>query len=198
MGRPRKISDDALLSACGRVIGQHGPGFTLAQVAAEAGVAVGTVSGRFGSKRGLLLAMTEFANAGAAGRMHAAAAAHTDPIAAVTAAVLVTAEGVDDRATTTNHLAQLGVDLADPALRAGVTDLRVLIHGVLTSLFAAADLPGAPPPQHAARIIAAMAHGAILDWALRPTGRLADRLREDIEAVAGAWRLPASRPSRSA
>jgi AcrR family transcriptional regulator len=188
MGRPRKISDDALLAACARAIGQYGPGFTLAQVAGEAGVAVGTVSGRFGSKQGLLLAMTELANASAARRMRAAAAAHTDPIAAVTAAILVTAEGVDDRATTTNHLAQLGIDLADPALREGVTELRALIHRVLTRLFAAADLPGAPPPPRAARIIAAMAHGAILDWALRPTGTLADRLSADIEAVAGAWR----------
>lgn len=190
MGRPRKISDEALLAACARAIGEHGPGFTLAQVAESAGVAVGTVSGRFGSKQGLLLAMMESANTGAADRMRAAAAAHSDPIAAVTAAVLVTAEGVDDRATTTNHLAQLGVDLADPPLREGVALLREVIHRVLTHLFAAADLPGAPAPAHAARIIAAMTHGAILDWALSPTGTLADRLVEDIEAVAGAWRLP--------
>ncbi len=188
MGRPRKITDEALLAACARAIGEHGPGFTLAQVAAAAGVAVGTVSGRFGSKRGLLLAMMAAANAGAADRMLLAAGAHPDPIAAITAAVLVTAEGVDDRATTTNHLAQLGVDLADPALRSGVTQLREVIHRVLTDLFTAADLPGAPPPAHAARIVAAMTHGAILDWALQPAGLLADQLREDIEAVAGPWR----------
>ena len=198
MGRPRKITDEALLAACGRVIGEHGPGFTLAQVAADAGVAVGTVSGRFGSKQGLLVAMVDFANAGAADRMLAAAGAHPDPIAAITAAALVTAEGVDDRATTTNHLAQLGVDLADPTLRAGVAQLRGVIHRVLTDLFAAAALPGAPPPAHAARIIAAMTHGAILDWALHPTGLLADQLREDIEAVAGPWRVATAHQPRTA
>lgn len=194
MGRPRKITDDELLAACATVIGTYGPGFTLANVATEAGVSVGTVAGRFGSKQGLLLALTRAQHDGAARRMRAAAAAHTDPVAAVTAAVLVTARGVNDRTTTTNHLAQLGIDLADPTLRAGVTDLRALVHRVLTGLFAAADLPGAPPPARAARIIAAMAHGAILDWALRPRGRLADRLAADIETVAGAWRqAPASR-----
>ncbi|HWM06361.1 MAG TPA: TetR/AcrR family transcriptional regulator [Actinophytocola sp.] len=188
MGRPRKISDEELLAACGRVIGRHGPGFTLAQLATEAGVAVGTVSGRFGSKHGLLLAMMTTASASVEQRMRAAAAKHTDPVNAVTAAVLVTAEAVDDQATTTNHLAQLGIDLSDPALREGLGVLRSRVRGVLRSLLAAAALPGAPPPPRAARIIAAMAHGTQLDWALAPSGKLADRLRADVRAVLASWR----------
>lgn len=176
------------MAACGRAIGQHGPGFTLAQVAAEAGVAVGTVAGRFGSKQGLLLAMMTAQSEGVAARMRAAAAAQPDPVEAVIAAVLVTAAGVDDPATATQHLAQLGVDLADPALRDGLAVLRGRVRRVLTTLFAAAALPGAPPPARAAGIVAAMAHGAQLDWALRPAGRITDRLRGDLRAVLTAWR----------
>ncbi|GAB3449943.1 TetR/AcrR family transcriptional regulator [Actinophytocola sediminis] len=197
MGRPRKISDDELVAACGQVIGRHGPGFTLAQVAAEAGVAVGTVSGRFGSKHGLLRAMMTSTIAGVEHRMRTAAAAVDDPVDAVTAAVLVTAEGLDDPATTTHHLAQLGVDLADPELRAGLREIRERVQQVLAELFASASLPGAPPPADAARVIDAMAQGTQQDWALRPVGRLTDRLRTDLLAVLTAWhqhtRAPAAR-----
>lgn len=188
MGRPKKISDDELVAACGRVIGRNGPGFTLAQVAAEAGVAVGTVSGRFGSKQGLLTAMMTTTTAGIEQRMRAAAGTQPDPLEAVTAAALVTAEGLDDPATTTNHLAQLGIDLADPELREGLRAIRERVQRVLAGLLTAAALPGAPPATRAARIIDATVQGTQLDWALRPRGRLADRVRGDLRAVLTAWR----------
>lgn len=187
MARPRKVSDDELLAAAGRAIGRHGPGFTLAQVGAEAGVAVGTVAGRFGSKQNLLLAMMSAGSAGVSPRMRAAAS-DLDPVAAITAAALVVTEGLDDPATVSHHLGQLGVDLADPALRSRFAVLRAGVHEVLTDLFAAAALPGAPPPPQAARIIAALTHGALMDWALNPTGPLADTLRSDVDAVLLAWR----------
>jgi AcrR family transcriptional regulator len=188
VARPRKISDEDLMAACGRAIGRYGPGFTLAQAAAEAGVAVGTVAGRFGSKQALLQAMMTAVGAAVAPRMHAAAAPHDDPVAAVIAATLVTTEGVDDPSTAKNHLAQLGVDLADPLLRPGLATLRTAVHDVLTSLFAEAALPGAPAPTQAARIVATMAHGALMDWALNPTGRVADVLAADLTSVLESWR----------
>jgi AcrR family transcriptional regulator len=188
MGRPRKISDEELMAACGRVIGRHGPGFTLAHLAAEAGVAVGTVSGRFGSKHGLLMAMMTAAADGVEERMRAASERYPDPVSAVLSAVLVTAEGVDDPTTTTNHLAQLGIDMSDPALREGLAVLRARVRDVLRTLIAAAALPGAPPPPRAARIIAGLAQGVQLDWALAPAGKLSDRLRADVRAVLDSWR----------
>lgn len=175
------------MAACGRTIGRHGPAFTLAQVAAEAGVAVGTVAGRFGSKHGLLVAMMTEGAADIAPRMRAAAATHTDPVAAIIAAALVGTDGVADPATTTNHLGQLGVDLADPELRAGFAVFRARVREVLTELFAAAALPGAPPPAQAARLVAALAHGAVMDWALHPAGVIADTLTSDLTAVLTGW-----------
>lgn len=187
MARPRKISDDELMAACGRAIGRFGPGFTLAQVAGEAGVAVGTVAGRFGSKQNLLLAMMTAGADGMAPLLRAAAEGR-DPLDAIMAAVLVTTDGVGDPATTSNHLGQLGVDLADPGLRKGFGRLRAGVREVLAELFAAADLPGAPPPAQAARIVAAMTHGAVMDWALDPAGTITDVLRADLEAVLAGWR----------
>ncbi|MBB4912347.1 TetR/AcrR family transcriptional regulator [Actinophytocola algeriensis] len=186
MARPRKVSDEELIAACGRAIGRFGPGFTLAQVAGEAGVAVGTVAGRFGSKQNMLLTMMTMGAEGAAPMMRAAAAGRA-PLDAITTTILATTEAVADPATTSNHLGQLGVDLADPALRAGFARLRAGVREVLTDLFTAADLPGAPPPAQAARIIAAMAHGALMDWALDPVGEFADVLRADLDAVLAAW-----------
>jgi AcrR family transcriptional regulator len=188
VGRPRKISDEDLMAACGRVIGRHGPAFTLAQVAAEAGVGVGTVAGRFGSKHGLMSAMMTTTTAHLADRMRTAAARQSDPVAAVLAAARVVTEGVADPAETTNHLAQLGVDMSDPDLREGLAALRAEARSVLRDLLAAADLPGAPPPARAARIIAALAHGTTLDWSIDPSGPLTTRLRTDLSAVLEAWR----------
>jgi len=187
MARPRKVSDDELMAACGRAIGRFGPGFTLAQAAGEAGVAVGTVAGRFGSKRNLLLAMMNM-GADGVGPVMRAAATGLPPLDAIRAAVLATTDAVADPATTSNHLGQLGVDLADPTLRAGFARLRSGVRDVLTDLFTTADLPGAPPPAQAARIIAAMAHGALMDWALHPAGSLTDVLRTDLDAILSAWR----------
>ena len=65
MGRPRTKPDAAVLEAAGRVFGTVGPGFTLADVAKEAGLAPATLVQRFGSKRGLLLAVSKLAAEGA-------------------------------------------------------------------------------------------------------------------------------------
>ena len=57
-GRPRGMEDAAILRAAAEVIGRTGPArFTLAAVASEIGLVPATLVQRFGSKRGLLLAL---------------------------------------------------------------------------------------------------------------------------------------------
>ncbi|MEU4287545.1 helix-turn-helix domain-containing protein [Kribbella sp. NPDC026596] len=57
MGRPRLVSDDAILDATRQVLAELGPvKLTLAAVGARSGLAPPTLMQRFGSKRGLLLA----------------------------------------------------------------------------------------------------------------------------------------------
>ena len=66
MGRPRTMPDAAVLEAASRVIARFGPSrFTLSEVAEEAGLAPATLLQRFGSKRGLLLALAQMAAEGA-------------------------------------------------------------------------------------------------------------------------------------
>ncbi len=194
------MTDGAVLAACERVIGQHGPNFTLAQVAAEAGVAVGTVAGRFGSKHGLLVALMDTSTAALEERMRAVAQEHDDPIEAVRAALLVTVVGIDDPETAAQHLGQLGVDLADPVLRARFARQREVVREVLAELIGKASLPGAPAAESAAAMLASLAQGVQLDWALAPEGALPERLGNELDRCcrAGGTRCPAATCGRDA
>ena len=58
--RPRTVSDEAILAATARMIGRVGPvRLTLADVGGEVGLSPATLLQRFGSKRGLLIALVE-------------------------------------------------------------------------------------------------------------------------------------------
>src|SRR5512145_315992 len=104
MARPRTISDDTLLAATSAAIGRRGPAFTLADVAREAGVAAGTLVGRFGSKHGLLLAATRAGSQRTVAAMGAAGDAAAPGAQALRAALLAAADGLHDPGTAANHL----------------------------------------------------------------------------------------------
>ncbi|RSN36771.1 TetR family transcriptional regulator [Amycolatopsis sp. WAC 04169] len=189
MARPRSITDERLLTAAGAVIGMVGPGFTLAQVAAEAGVAVGTVAQRFGSKNGLLLALSRENTRSVVEAMRECGEL-ADPVEALRAAVVVVYEGLGDAQTAANHLGQLGVDIGDPGLRALLGEHFTAVEAELRKLVRVAtrDLPGAPGVVRAARVLLGVANGAALDWSIRPKGRIAERLGQDVDAVLTAWK----------
>jgi AcrR family transcriptional regulator len=188
MARPRHITDQRLIEAAGTVIGRRGPGFTLADVAAEAKVAVGTVAQRFGNKHGLLVAMTRAAVDSMRGRMRKAE--HGDAVGAVVHALVTAYGALDDPATAANNLAQLAVDLADDELRGLMAEFYSVMEAEVAALMkeAAGELPGAPPPERAARVLTALADGTAVHWSARPAGGLAERLRTDLYAVLDGWR----------
>jgi hypothetical protein len=82
-----------------------------------------------------------------------------------------------------NHLAQLGVDLIDPQLRALLAEHYAAIENGLADL---ARAEGLPP--NAARVLAALVNGISMDWSVRPRGGLAQRIEDDVDAVLDAWR----------
>jgi AcrR family transcriptional regulator len=188
--RPRSISDERLLIAAEAVIGRVGPGFTLAQVAAEAQVAVGTVAQRFGSKSGLLQALSRVVTQLVVESMRGAAFAEGSPVDGLRAAAVSVYVGLGDAETAANHLGQLGVDLGDPELRALLGEHYTAVEAELRRSVraAAAELPGAPGPVRAARTLLSVLNGAALDWSIRPKGRLVDRLEQDMDAVLQGWR----------
>ncbi|GLW92186.1 TetR/AcrR family transcriptional regulator [Actinokineospora globicatena] len=189
MPRPRTITDQRLLDAAHVVIGRCGPGFTLAQVAAEAGVSVGTVATRFGSKDQLVRAVFDHATAEVARTMRAMAEAEVDPVAGLRAAAVGTFLSLGSADTAANHLGQLGHDLIDPVLRAKLGTHFEVMRAELARAFdrAATALPGAPEPEIAVRVLLSLVNGVSIDWSVRPHGTLADRLAADVTAVLGAW-----------
>ncbi|MEU5690672.1 TetR/AcrR family transcriptional regulator [Actinosynnema sp. NPDC020468] len=188
MARPKTITDERLLAAAAHVIGVRGPGFTVAEVAARAGVAVGTVAGRFGSKSGLLQALTRQESAALVERMRAAAVGLA-PLEGLRAGLVAWfMPGMTDPTTTGNHLAQLGADLIDPELRALLAELYEATFGAVLELVRAVPLPRGPAPERAARVLTGLVYGVSMDWSIRPRGELVARLAEDVDAVLDAWK----------
>lgn len=182
VARPRTISDQRIVEAAATVIGRTGPGFTLAEVAREAGVAVGSVSGRFGSKQGLLTAVTKAGTEAMVVAMRAAAAAAESPTVALREAAVASYAGLGDPATAANHLGQLGVDIGDPELRRLLGEHFATTEAELAGLASAAGLPPG-----AARVLHGLLAGIALDWSVRPHGTLVDRLRADLTLVLEGW-----------
>jgi AcrR family transcriptional regulator len=181
-----------MLTAAGVVISRLGPAFTLADVARQARVAVGTVAQRFGSKHGLLVAMTRTAVESLHRDMRLAVTDTGDPVAAVIEALVKPYVALDDPGTAANNLAQLAFDLADGELRALMAESYAVMEAGLVPLLsravAAGHLPGAPPAPVAARILSAIVGGTALHWSARPIGGLCDRMRSDLDAVLAGWR----------
>ncbi|SER32816.1 transcriptional regulator, TetR family [Lentzea albida] len=170
VARPRTITDERILNAVAAVIDRRGPEFTVADVAAEAGVSVGAVAKRFGSKSGLLQALTKAGTEEVRRRMREAGT--------VREALLTWFDRLADPVVATNNLAQLGVDLIDPELRALLARHYAVLEEELEVLCAAEELPPT-----AARVLAALVYGISMDWSVRPRGDLLQRTAEDVDLV---------------
>lgn len=190
MARPRGITDERLLEAVEVVIGQRGPGFTLQQVAAQAGVSVGTVAQRFESKAGLLRALSANTTERVAAEMVAVASRHADPIEGLRAALVAIFAWLGDAQSAANHLGQLGADIGDPELRRLLGEHFAEVERTLHTLatVAAPELPAAPAPERMARVLLALVNGVSLDWSIRPDGPLIARLEQDIDALLLGWK----------
>src|SRR5919202_6955216 len=114
--RPRKASDGEVFAAVGRTMARVGPAqLTLAEIAAEAGLTAGALVQRFGSKRGLLLAMSEHVARTTTNFFTELRAAHASPLAALRAYAGCFAEMGESPAALAHHLSYLQLDLTDPA-----------------------------------------------------------------------------------
>lgn len=175
VARPRSISDERILDALALVIDRKGPEFTIADVAQKAQVSVGAVAKRFGSKSGLLQALTKAGTETVVRRMREAGS--------VREALLTWFDRLADPEVATNNLAQLGVDLIDPELRALLGKHYAALEDELEVLCRKEDLP-----DNAARVLAALVYGISMDWSVRPRGDLVRRIEEDIDSVLEGWR----------
>src|SRR2546426_10777615 len=115
MSRHRTIPDADVLAATVRVISQVGPArLTLADVAKEAGLAPATLLQRFGSKRGLLLAVAQQGSDGMDKCFAQVRAAHQSPLSALFASLEQITRHAETPEAMANSLAFLEIDLTDP------------------------------------------------------------------------------------
>ncbi|MFF4380802.1 TetR/AcrR family transcriptional regulator [Kitasatospora sp. NPDC001547] len=190
MPRPRVTSDADILAATGRAIGAHGPGrLTLAQVGAEAGVSPATLSQRFGSKRGLLLAFAANAAADAAAPYRRARAEHGSPLAALHAVAAELAGLMSTPEELANHLGMLQLDLFDPEFRvhaaAHTRAVETALRELLAEAVAKGELPSGTDVPRLARAVKITTDGSLLRWALTGDGDPAALLRDDLDHLLG-------------
>jgi AcrR family transcriptional regulator len=192
MARRQTRTDDELLAAAVRVVGRLGPGrLTLAEVGREARLSAPALIQRFGSKRGLLLAIASHASDDVAMTFRRArdeAASPLDALVAALGQMAASAGGPDELA---NHIAFLHLDLSDPEFhdlatrhaRAMLREVRLLLD--------AAEAGGELAPGAAAELtstVSVVYNGALITWAVSPQGSLRSWVEDHVERALAPFR----------
>ncbi|MFI9103375.1 TetR/AcrR family transcriptional regulator [Streptomyces fildesensis] len=187
-GRPRGVDDAVILRTTAEVVGRVGPaGLTLAVVAREVGMVPATLVQRFGSKRGLLLALAE-QSAKDAGALFGRTRSEHEP--ALEALVTLTVESMAPMASPemyANHLAFLCIDLTDPQFHQHALAVHQAqgqaVENLLAEAVSAGALRAGTDVVALARSVQAATAGTGLMWALDRQGTLAQRLRQGIDTA---------------
>jgi AcrR family transcriptional regulator len=198
--RPRKVSDEEVLEAATRVIGQLGPSqLTLSAIGAEAGVTAGALVQRFGSKRSLLKALSSRFAEGTPQLFEGLRRANASPLAALSAYADCIAGMGQSPGTVAHHLAYLQLDLTDPDLYRSAREMakgaREGIRTLLEAAVAAGELKASANCRALARSIQVTLSGSLLTWAFFRKGTASAFLHEDLDALLKPY-LPRSRQLR--
>ncbi len=192
MPRAPTVSDDAILAATIRAMAKHGPvDLTLAHVGDAVGLSPAALVKRFGSKRALLLAVSQRTAAGVADTFAALRAKHSSPLAALLEATVDLARETRSAEELAHHLAFLQIDVTDPAFRRPlVTMSKATLAGyiaLLTEAVARRELRGCEPPV-LARLVDAVVGGSLIAWAVTRGGTAEAHVRADVEALLAPYR----------
>lgn len=200
-GRPQKVSDDDVFAAAQRAMSRRGPHeLTLADIAAEAGVTAGRLVQRFGSKRALMVALSERFAGGAAAIFAGLRAAHRSPLATVRAYAVCMADLAPTPEALLRNLAYLHDDLADDVLHRhlleNARETRREIENLLSAAVDAGELDRKTDTRSLARTVEAMIGGSLMSWATHREGKAASWIARDLEAVLAPWLGSAGRKGR--
>jgi len=190
--RPRETSDEQIVAAAARAMQRCGPRqLTLAHVAKEVGVVPATLIQRFGTKRGLLLAVCRTAPAGVPAQFAAARAKYKSALKTLVELYVSCSAFASTPESVANGLAYLQNDLTDPEFRAiTLAQFKVLqtqTRKLLDEAVAARELMECDTAE-LARLIQQVNGGSMLNWAVFREGSLAAWLRRDLEALLGPYR----------
>jgi len=165
-----------------------GPGeLTLAHIADEAGVTAGALAQRFGSKRALLLALSEKAAASAGDFIRGLTEQHSSPLAAVRAYADCMAQMAQSPAALARSLGYLQIDLADPEFRQHLEVQARATYAVLVELLeraiTAKELRRGTDARALARAFEVAISGSMLVWAFYQEETAERSMRRDVDAV---------------
>ncbi|MCX4539452.1 TetR/AcrR family transcriptional regulator [Streptomyces sp. NBC_01565] len=177
-----------ILRAAADVLGRVGPsGLTLAAVAREVGLVPGTLVQRFGSKRGLILALADQSVRDADALPERMRGEHDAALGALAALMDAWTAPMDSPQTFANHLAALCTDLTDPELHERALDVhraqRRAVEALLAEAVAAGELRPGTDVASLAVTVQAVTSGAGLVWALDRRGTLTERVRHELGAA---------------
>ena len=190
--RPRTVTDDDILAAAARAMSKVPPTrFTLAEVAREVGLAPATLVQRFGSKRGLLLALSAQAAASMDACFDAVRQAHASPLAALLDAATQMARFSATPEELANSIAYLQIDLSDPDFHAHILEgSRATQRGYRRLLDDAVKARELVPcdTDRLARAVEAVAAGSLIGWAIHRKGKAEAWVRKDVETLVTPYR----------
>jgi AcrR family transcriptional regulator len=198
--RPRKVSDHEIMGAAHRVMTRLGPAqWTLADIAAEAGLTAGAIVQRFGSKHSLQVALTAQAADATPEIFAELRRAHASPLAALRAYAGCFAQMGESPGTLAHHLAYLQLDLTDPDLhrhvRAHAIATRAALRQLLDEAVAAGELAKSADTGALARAVEVALSGSLLTWAFYQDGAASDWVRTDLDSVLRPHYGPAAEQS---
>ncbi len=198
--RPKKATDADVFDAAYRVMARLGPAeLTLAEIAGEAGVTAGALVQRFGSKRGLLLALMEAVAASADTMLTSLRAGHESPVEALYAYADCVAAMGDSPAALAHSLGWLQMDLTDPDFhryaKAHAVAARSVLREWVEEAVAAKELKRGTDAAALARAIEVTLRGSLMTWAFYQDGSATDWLRHDLTALLEPQR-PAAKPRK--
>jgi len=190
--RRQKVTDDDVFAAAQRVMSRRGPHeLTLADIASEAGLTPGRLVQRFGSKRAMLVALSE-RFAGSAGPVFAALRReHGSPLATLRAYARCMADLAPTPDALLRNLAYLQGDLADDVLRGHLVEnaraARQEIAALLDAAIAEKELGSGVDVQALARTVEVVISGSLMAWATYREGAAPDWIAHDLDAVLSAY-----------
>jgi AcrR family transcriptional regulator len=186
--RPQKVTDDDIFMAAHRAMSRLGPGeLTLAEIAKEAGVTAGLLVQRFGSKRDLLLTLSQRFSGGTAEMFADLRRGHRSPLATLRAYSDCMAHMAASPAAFARNFAYLQIDLTDPDFRKHLVKhaaaTRVELQKLVKEAIDAKELSPDTNPRQLARTLEAVIGGSMMSWAFHQEGTAAKWMRQDLDAV---------------
>jgi AcrR family transcriptional regulator len=187
MARPRTVPDEAILAGAAAAVADFGPNdVTLAQIGERVGLSAATLLQRFGSKRGLLLALARRGADALPAHLSAARSAE-QPVEALIEAYAAIAAQVRSSTEFANHLSFLLLDLSDPEFREITRDYTLAVETAISTVLRAGGVTG-PGTDGLARAVHAAYNGALITWGMAGDGSPpAGHVRTQLRHVLRPW-----------